>query len=92
MKGEVQPQDAKSGLVERLWTRERGLKLRTLEGRKVKAKFLDPEGRLQQATGKVARNARRRPGDQDRVKEGEWREFVVTRDANVDVLGRKPSR
>ena len=55
--GEFKPQDERSGLVERNWTRELGLTERTLEGKKVKATFLDPEGCLQQATGKVGRNA-----------------------------------
>ena len=87
----MKPQDKDSGLVERSWVRELGLTERTLEGKKVKATFLDPEGRLRHAAGKVSRNA---VGELvvESWADGVRQQTPVTRDANVDVMGSKPSR
>jgi hypothetical protein len=92
MSSEVQPQDQDSGLVERKWQRKnrRGgmLTERTLEGKDVKVAWLDRQGHLQRAAGKVIRNA-----DGELVVES-WADSVrqetpVGRDANVDVKAKR---
>jgi hypothetical protein len=91
MTGEVRPQDKDSGLVEREWervSRKAGVPTeRTLEGEDVKAAWLDRQGEVRRAAGKVIRN------DAGELVIESWadsirRESAVTRDANVDVIGR----
>ncbi len=92
---DVQPQDRDSGLVARSWVRRsarRGeLTEKALIGEQVEAAFLDGHGHLQHAAGTVRRN------DSGELVVESWadgvrRETFVTRDANVNVLSRKPSR
>ncbi|APW58616.1 hypothetical protein [Paludisphaera borealis] len=56
----VQPQDKDSGLVRREWVRKSGkggeMTERTLVGERVKAAWMDQEGQIQHAAGKVIRN------------------------------------
>lgn len=92
---DVQPQDRESGLVERSWvrrSRRRGeLTEKPLIGERVEAIFLDRDGQVQHAAGIVRR-------DEDGVlaveswADGIRRRTPVTRDANVNVLSRRPSR
>jgi hypothetical protein len=96
MTGEVQPQDKDSGLVVRTWTRREHQKKRrnqgdvteqTLEGEDVQAAWMDAQGQVRRAAGKVIRNA---AGELviESWADGIRRESAVTRDANVDVIGR----
>ena len=92
MTGEVQPQDQDSGLVEREWKRvgrRAGvLTERTLEGKDVKAAWLDGQGQVQRAAGKVIRNEAGQLAIETWA-DGIRRETTVTRDANVDRIGRE---
>jgi uncharacterized protein YycO len=92
MTGEVQPQDKDSGLVERSWVRthRKGGQLteRTREGQEVEATFQNRHGHVQHAAGTVRRS------DAGELVVESWADGVrtqtpVTRDANVDVIGRK---
>jgi hypothetical protein len=60
MTNEVKPQDQDSALVERKWQRKNRragvFTDRTLEGDEVKAAWLDQQGHLQRAAGKVTRS------------------------------------
>jgi hypothetical protein len=91
MTGEVQPQDKESGLVEREWqrvgSRSGVLTERTLEGEGVKAAWLDGHGQVRRAAGTVIRNE---AGELviENWADGIRRETAVSRDANVDVIGR----
>lgn len=85
--GEVKPEDAASGLVERSWVRtsRRGgtLRERTLEGDHVSAAWLDETGKVKRADGKVTRNL----GGELVVEgwaDGVRQESSVPRNANVD--------
>jgi hypothetical protein len=91
----VQPQDRDSGLVARSWVSRSGrrgeLTEKPLVGEHVEAAFLNRHGHLQHAAGTVRRD------DSGELVVESWadgvrRETFVTRDANVDVLSRKPSR
>lgn len=92
---DVQPQDRDSGPVERSWVRRSGqrgeLTEKTQIGEQVEATFLDRDGNVQHAAGIVRRR-------EDGVLAVEsWADGVrsrtpVTRDANVNVLSRRPSR
>jgi hypothetical protein len=91
MSKEVQPQDKDSGLVERKWVRENrkaGVYTeRTMEGEQVKAAWLDQQGHVQRAAGKVVRT------DAGELAVESWadgvrQETAVSRDANVDVKRR----
>jgi hypothetical protein len=96
---DVQPQDKDSGLVWREVVRQRTprglgrgvLTEKTMEGEQVEAKFFDKCGHVQHVIGEVLRNA---SGELvvESWAEGIRKETFVTRDANVDVLNRKPSR
>lgn len=93
--GDMKLRDETSGLVERTWTR-RGprqgeLIERTLEGEPVEATWMDRQGRVQQAEGTVVRD------DTGELAIESWADGVrsrtpVTRDANVDVVPRRPCR
>ncbi len=96
---DVQPQDKDSGLVWREVVRERTprglgrgvLTEETLEGKQVEATFLDKLGRVQHAAGTVRRN------DAGELVVESWADGArsqtpVTRDANVEVIRREPSR
>lgn len=91
----IRPQDRDSGLVERSWvrrSRRRGeLTEEPLIGEQVEATFLDRAGHLQHASGTVRRND---AGGLvlESWAEGVRRQTFVTRDANVNVLSREPSR
>lgn len=91
MTGEVKRQGQESGLVERIWVRRSKrhgeMTERTREGQEVKATFLDREGRLRQASGKVIRNAAGQLSVES-WSNGVRSETTVPRDANVDVTGR----
>ena len=91
MSNEVKPQDEKSGLVARSWQRKNRragvLTERTLEGEEVKVAWLDPQGHLQRAAGKVMRN------EAGELVVESWADSVrkqtpVGRDANVDRIRR----
>jgi hypothetical protein len=91
--GEMKPQDETSGLVEREWVRrgKQGGELteRTLEGQEVDATWQDRQGHVRRASGKVIRN----DGGELAIEswaDGERRQTPVTRDANVDVMPRRP--
>ena len=92
MSNEVKPEDEKSGLVERSWQRKnrRGgvLTERTLEGEEVKAAWLDGQGHIQRAAGKVMRNESGELVVESWAK-GVRQETPVSRDANVDVKHRQ---
>jgi hypothetical protein len=92
MTGEVQPQDQDSGLVQRKWQRvgrRAGvLTERTLEGETVKAAWLDGQGQVRRAAGKVIRNEAGQLAIETWA-DGIRRETTVTRDANVDRIGRE---
>ncbi|SRR5579883_2326185 len=92
---DVQPQDRDSGLVERSWVRRSRwggeLTEKPLIGEQVEATFLDGDGQLKHAAGIVRR------GEDGVLSVESWADGVrrrtpVTRDANVSVLSRKPSR
>ena len=89
--GEVQPQDAESGLVERSWVRtgrKRGtLTERTLEGEEVTARFLDRHGGLRHAAGTVIRNEAGELAVESWA-DGVRQETAIRRDADVDVTPR----
>jgi hypothetical protein len=97
--GEVKEQDKDSGLVWREVVRQRTprglgrgvLTEETLEGKQVKAAFLDRLGHVQHAAGIVRRND---AGELvvESCADGVPSQTFVTRDANVDVLSREPSR
>ena len=63
--GEIKPQDAGSGLVERSWvrtSRKAGVATeRTLEGEHVEAAWVDREGQLRRIAGIDAHGAHHRP-------------------------------
>jgi hypothetical protein len=90
MTGEVQPQDQASGLVARSWqrrTRRQGdLTERTLEGEEVKAAWLDGQGQVRRAAGKVIRNEAGALAIESRADQVR-QETEVPRDASVDVIG-----
>jgi hypothetical protein len=73
MTGDVKPQDKGSGLVER-----------TLEGDHVEATYPDRHGHRRHAAGTV-----RCDDAGELVADGVRSQTPVTRDANVDVIGRK---
>jgi hypothetical protein len=82
-------------LVEREWIRTHAkggeLTERTLEGKDVKAEFLDRQDRLRQAEGTVRRN------DTGELVIESWadgvrQETAVSRNANVDELAESPSQ
>jgi hypothetical protein len=91
MSNEVKPQDEKSGLVERKWQRNNRragvLTERTLEGENVKAAWLNQQGHLQRAAGKVIRSESGELVVESRA-DGVRQETPVGRDANVDVKRR----
>ena len=89
--GEVKEQDDRSGLVEREWvrrTKRRGeLTERTLEGEQVEATFLDPQGGMHHAVGRVRRN------EAGELTVESWTDGIrqqtpVPRDATVTVKDR----
>jgi hypothetical protein len=91
MSKEVQPQDENSGLVERKWARKDRkagvFTERTLEGDEVKAAWLDQQGHVQRAAGKVVRTAAGELAVESWAG-GVRQEATVSRDANVDVKRR----
>ena len=89
--GEVKPEDASSGLVERSWvrtSRRRGvLSEQTLEGEQIKAAWMEGTGQVRRATGKVIRN----PAGELVVEswaDGLRQEAAVPREANGDRVRR----
>jgi hypothetical protein len=96
---DVQPQDKDSGLVWREVVRQRTprglgrgvLTEETLEGKQVEARFINDQGHFQRVVGTVRRNDADELVVESRA-DGARRQTFVTRDANVDVLSRKPSR
>lgn len=91
--GEVKPQDAESGLVERRWERKHRkdktglLTEETLEGKPVAATWQDRQGHVRHAEGTVVRT----DAGELAIESGSGRlrrQAVVTRDANVTVKGR----
>jgi hypothetical protein len=89
--GDVKPQDATSGLVARSWERKHRkdkagvLTEETLEGKTVTATWQDRQGHVQRAEGKVVRTGEGHLAIESKT-DGVQR--PVTRDANVDVIGR----
>jgi hypothetical protein len=99
MMEDTQQHDHDSGLVERTWTRTVGkdgkpgrngvMTEQALTGKEVTASWIDPNaGGVRHAAGTVRRN------DAGRLvieswAEGVRRETEVTRDANVDIVGRR---